>query len=222
MLHCERRPTHCIKSTAAQGDGYSGTSGLVLGLSSITSVRGELVSLLRRYFNTLYPVAFTLLRNLVQSYAGCTLIPSRHISHSFKHASSHTYRPFSARSRCSHPPWVCPTSISTAYHRYQPTQLVFVHPCLHRVCVQLSRSSRNDAVLPLVPPKFYWTFRGRPRLAKDAFPRSHATYRAIARGIRSGPLGPFCDTLLNFRGNSCRVVVPLVPFCLALAGNNTR
>ena len=168
-----------------------GTSGLVLGLSSITSIRGELVSLLRRYFNTLYPVAFTLLRNLVQSYAGCTLIPSRHISHSFKHASSHTYRPFSARSRCSHPPWVCPTSISTAYHRYQPTQLVFVH-------------------------------RGRPRLAKDAFPRSHATYRAIARGIRSGPLGPFCDTLLNFRGNSCRVVVPLVPFCLALAGNNTR
>jgi hypothetical protein len=90
VLHIECRPTHCFKSTAAQGNGYSGTSGLVLGLSSITSIRGELVSLLRRYFNTLYPLAFTLLRNLVRSYAGCTLIPSRHISHSFKHIPSHT------------------------------------------------------------------------------------------------------------------------------------
>lgn len=92
----------------------------------------------------------------------------------------------------------------------------------HRVCVQLSRSSRNDAVLPLVPPRSYWTFRGRPRLAKDAFPRSHATYRAIARGIRSGPLGPLCDTLLYSRWNSCRVVLPLVLFCLALNGRSTR
>ena len=200
MLHCERRPTHCIKSTAAQGDGYSGTSGLVLGLSSITSIRGELVSLLRRYFNTLYPVAFTLLRNLVQSYAGCTLIPSRHISHSFKHASSHTYRPFSARSRCSHPPWVCPTSISTAYHRYQPTQLVFVHPCLHRVCVQLSRSSRNDAVLPLVPPQSYWMFRGAHDSLKTHSPAlTQPTVRSLeASGAdRLDPSATLCSTFVG-------------------------
>jgi hypothetical protein len=106
VLHCERRPTHCFKSTAAQGDGYSGTSGLVLGLSSITSIRGELVSLLRRYFNTLYPLAFTLLRNLVQSYPGCTLIPSRRIPP--VQADLLTYLcHFSARSRCSRPPWTC-------------------------------------------------------------------------------------------------------------------
>jgi hypothetical protein len=110
-IHC--RPTHCFKSTAAQGGGYSGTSGLVLGLSSITIRRGELVSLLRRYFNTLYPLASTLLRNLVQSYPGCTLIPSDK-SHSFKHISSHTFPVTSPHAHATHIPLGRTTSTSPA------------------------------------------------------------------------------------------------------------
>jgi hypothetical protein len=64
VLHCKLRPAPCFKSTAAQCDGYSGPSGLLLGLASITCIRGELLTLLRRYPNLLYPLTSTWLRNL--------------------------------------------------------------------------------------------------------------------------------------------------------------
>jgi len=64
------RSTHWIQSSGAQSTGYSGTSGLLLGLSSIASIRGELVLLLRRYFNSLYPLASAWLRNLAAKLPG--------------------------------------------------------------------------------------------------------------------------------------------------------
>lgn len=65
VLDCERRSSLCFKLMAAQGHGYSGTGGLLLGLSSINQFGSDLVLLLRRYFNTHYilsPAYPTLLR----------------------------------------------------------------------------------------------------------------------------------------------------------------
>jgi hypothetical protein len=158
------------------------------------------VSLLRRYFNSLYPLACTWLRNLAQSYPGCTLIPSRTIiliQVDPLHASSH----FSARSRCSYPTPVFGIGIyqlpsSLQHHWHSPTPA-------WSVCVQLSRSSRNEAVLPLVPPNLIG-HPASPRLAK--VPRS----RNLPRSDRSRHQERTAWTLLRHsvksRWNSCRLV----------------
>lgn len=155
-----------------------------------------------------------LLRCQARAVRPCTLIPSRHIppvrAHTIAtpfiapphppatHLLLRPFQPSKSTLTSKHLPvnWLCPPSL----------------PVL--ACVQLSRSSRNDALLPLVPPQPYWMFRGAHDSLKTHSPRSHATYRAIARGIRSGPLGPSYDTLPIFRSSSCRTV-PQLPCAFA-------
>jgi hypothetical protein len=154
------------------------------------------VSLLRRYFNSLYPLACTWLRNLAPSYPGCTLISSRTII-LIQVDPLHVSSDFSARLRCSYPTRVFGIGIYQLPSSLQvPTSLALTHPCLVGLCsAQPFISERSSFAVS--PTNSYWTSRGADSLRSPA----HATYRvAIARGIRIGPLGPFCDTLSSLVG----------------------
>lgn len=133
---CQRRSTLCFKLMAAQGHGYSGTSGLLLGLSSINQFRSDLAlscccdATLTHYI--LSPLS-TLLRCQARVGRPCTLIPSRHYPTRSSTYPRHAFYRVSAPFRYSSLTSALSTSTSTLTSKQPPSplpnNLAFAYPC---------------------------------------------------------------------------------------------
>lgn len=122
---------------------------------------------LRRYFNSLYPLASAWLRNLAAKLPGLhfntqSINPTR-----WSRSPRTPFIALSAPLGCPSPTWLfglehllAPSHTDTAHHHAAQQSRLRLSLPLPVSCVQLSRSLRNDAVLPLVRSKSYWTFRG--------------------------------------------------------------
>jgi hypothetical protein len=131
------------------------------------------VSLLRRYFNSLYPLACTWLRNLARRYPGCTLIPSRTILPIQVDPLVSSY--ISARLRRSYPTFVF--DISIYYLSSTPSNITGIRPSLPACQCSAQQFISERSSFAVSPTKSYWTFRGAHD-SLNSIPRSHATYRS--------------------------------------------
>ena len=125
-----------------------------------------------------------MLRRLVQAIRACTLIPGRHIPPVRAHPLA---TPFiaSRHPRATH---LFPSALWTLDIDNLPpkppntaARCPLPIPARAGLCSAQPFISERRTFAVSSPPPILLDVPRRPRLAKDAFPRSHATFRAIAR-----------------------------------------